>query len=160
MRNAIRKDLVFYALPAASVYCAGLVVTARDLTRRLESLYRLSLQSAAGLTLMVVGLAVAIVAAATLGRFYSSTLLTRKDHQLITRGIYRFVRHPVYLGAIMVCIGIPVYASSLRGFLIMLVLIPVFLNRIRIEERMLTDEFGDAYRAYKETTRKLIPFVY
>jgi protein-S-isoprenylcysteine O-methyltransferase Ste14 len=60
----------------------------------------------------------------------------------------------------MVCIGVPVYASSLYGLLIMSALIPVVLNRIRIEERLLTDEFGDAYRTYKESTRKLIPFIY
>jgi protein-S-isoprenylcysteine O-methyltransferase Ste14 len=64
----------------------------------------------------------------------------------------------MYLGVIMVAIGIPVYASSLHGLLIMLALIPVVLNRIRIEERMLTDEFGDAYRTYRESTCKLIPF--
>ena len=60
----------------------------------------------------------------------------------------------------MAFIGIAVYASSLFGHLTMLALIPVFLNRIRIEERMLTEEFGDAYRTYKEATSKLIPFIY
>ena len=54
----------------------------------------------------------------------------------------------------------PVYASSLFGLLTMLVLIPILLNRIRMEERLLTEEFGDAYRTYKETTSKLIPFIY
>jgi len=39
-------------------------------------------------------------------------------------------------------------------------LIPIFLNRIRMEERLLTEEFGDAYRAYKKATSKLIPFIY
>jgi protein-S-isoprenylcysteine O-methyltransferase Ste14 len=39
-------------------------------------------------------------------------------------------------------------------------LIPIFLNRIRMEEEMLTEEFGDAHRMYMETTRKLIPFIY
>jgi protein-S-isoprenylcysteine O-methyltransferase Ste14 len=60
----------------------------------------------------------------------------------------------------MVCIGVPVYVSSLYGLLIMSVLIALVLNRIRIEERMLTDEFGDAYRKYREATSKLIPFIY
>lgn len=49
---------------------------------------------------------------------------------------------------------------SLYGLLAMLNLVPIFLNRIRIEERLLTEEFGDAYRMYRETTSKLIPFVY
>jgi protein-S-isoprenylcysteine O-methyltransferase Ste14 len=42
----------------------------------------------------------------------------------------------------------------------MSVLIPIVLNRIRMEERMLIEEFGDAYQAYRKATRKLIPFLY
>ena len=57
-------------------------------------------------------------------------------------------------------VGVPVYASSLYGFLTLSALIPVFLNRIRMEERMLTEEFGDAYRNYEGVTSKLIPFIY
>ena len=49
---------------------------------------------------------------------------------------------------------------ELDGFLVMLALIPIVLNRIRIEEKMLMAEFGDAYRAYREATSKLIPFIY
>jgi len=60
----------------------------------------------------------------------------------------------------MICFGVPVYAPSLYGFFVMSALIPLFLIRIRIEEAMLIEEFGDAYRSYKEETKKLIPFVY
>lgn len=60
----------------------------------------------------------------------------------------------------MVCIGVPVYAASLLGLLMMLALIPLVLNRIRMEEKMLVGEYGDAYRAYRGTTKKLIPFIY
>jgi hypothetical protein len=56
--------------------------------------------------------------------------------------------------------GIPKVAERLRDLLAMLALIPVFLNRIRMEERLLTEEFQDAYRQYKEKTKALIPFVY
>jgi protein-S-isoprenylcysteine O-methyltransferase Ste14 len=102
-----------------------------------------------------------LMAAGTLKRFYASTLIIRHDHQLITHGLYRFTRHPIYFGAIIaVVIAVPVYASSLYGFLTLSVLIPIILNRIRIEERLLTEEFGDAYRTYQETTSKLIPFIY
>jgi protein-S-isoprenylcysteine O-methyltransferase Ste14 len=44
--------------------------------------------------------------------------------------------------------------------LVMSALVPVILNRIRLEERILTEQFGDAYRTYSETTRKLIPYIY
>jgi len=60
----------------------------------------------------------------------------------------------------MVITGLPVYAASLYGFLAMLVLIPIILNRIRLEEKLLTEEFQDAFQKYKETTKKLIPFIY
>ncbi len=171
VRNAIREDVLYFAIPALFVFCAGLVVSGRDgydgllskiweLVMQPRSLYLLSVPNIVGLVFCVVGLTTALVAVGTLKRSYASTLVIREDHQLITHGIYRFTRHPVYLGVIIVVMGVPMYASSLYGFLTMSVLIPLFLNRIRIEERVLTEEFGDAYRMYRETTSKLIPFIY
>ncbi len=160
VRNAIREDVLYFALPALFVYSAGLVVSAWDLVRQQGSLYTLSVQSIVGLALIAIGLTIELVAQITLWRFYSSTLVIRKDHQLVTHGVYRFTRHPIYLGVIIVFIGIPVYASSLYGLLVMSGLIPIFLIRIRFEERLLTNEFGDAYRKYREATSKLIPFIY
>ena len=101
-----------------------------------------------------------IVAQTTLWRNYSGTVVIREDHQLIIHGIYRFTRNPIYLGLIMVVIGLPVYTASLYGFLTSLVLIPIILNRIRLEEKLLTEEFQDAYQKYKKTTKKMIPFIY
>lgn len=160
VRNAIREDVLCFALPWIFVLSAGMGVSAWDLVRQQGSLYVLSVQSTVGLALIIIGLTIALVAQATLWQFYSSTLVIKEDHRLITHGIYRLTRHPIYLGSIMACIGVPVYVSSLYGLLTMSALIPVFLNRIRIEERMLIDEFGDSYRVYKEATSKLIPFIY
>ncbi|MFC2054519.1 methyltransferase family protein [Chloroflexota bacterium] len=171
VRNSIRDDVLFFALPAVLVLSAGLVVSARDgydgmvekiweLVRQPGNLYLLSIQNIVGLALFIVGLTTALVAVVTLRWSYSSTLVIREDHQLITHGIYRFTRHPVYLGVIIAIFGAPVYASSLYGLLTMSALIPLILNRIRIEEKLLTEEFQDAYQKYKETTKKLIPFIY
>jgi protein-S-isoprenylcysteine O-methyltransferase Ste14 len=160
VRNAIRDDMLYFALPAVLVLFAGFGVSAWDLVRQQGSLYILSVQSFVGSAIMVIGFTLLLIAQFTLRRSYSSTLVIREDHQLITHGVYRFTRHPIYLGAIMVSIGVPVYASSLYGLLVMSALILVLLNRIRIEERILTEEFGDAYRTYTEATRKLIPFIY
>ena len=66
----------------------------------------------------------------------------------------------MYLGVLLVVRGVPVVVSSLTGLLILSVLIPVFLVWIRIEERLLIEAFGGAYRAYREKTRKLLPFIY
>ena len=160
VRNAIRKDLLYFALPAILVLVAGMVLSGWDLVRQQDGLFVSSVQNFVGVALIVIGLTIELVAQITLRHSYSSTLVIREDHQLITHGVYRFIRHPIYLGVILVFIGFAVYASSLYGLLAMSALFPVFLNRIRMEERLLTEEFGDEYRTYKEATSKLIPFVY
>lgn len=170
VRKVIKKDILFFGIPALAVFLLGLIASAKDglhslvgtiweLIKNPGHLRQLSMWNIAGLTLFVVGLTIALVAVFTLRRFYLSTLVIVGHHQLITRGIYRYIRHPVYLGCIIAILGVPVSAPSLTGFLLMLLLIPIILIRIRMEEEMLIEEFGDAYRVYKETTRKLIPFI-
>ena len=171
VRNAIKKDILFFATPALTVFLLGLIFSGRDgydglvraiweLVKDPQNLRLLSVWNVAGLILFVVGLTIALVAVFTLRRFYYSTLVIVEDHQLITHGIYRFTRHPVYFGVLIAVMGAPVYAPSLYGFLVLSLLIPIFLNRIRMEEELLTEEFGDAYQTYGEATRKLVPFIY
>ena len=171
VRNVIKKDILFFGFPALTVFLLGLIVSGRDgydglvraiweLVKDPKNLHLLSIWNIAGLTLVVVGLTIALVAVFTLRRFYLSTLVIIEDHQLITHGIYRFARHPIYFGVLIAIMGVPVYAPSLYGFLVLLLLIPIFLNRIRMEEKMLTEEFGNAYQTYRKNTRKLIPFIY
>jgi len=171
VRNAIKKDILLFGIPAFTVFLLGLIVSGKDgydglvgtiwdLIKHPENLRLLSAWNIAGLSLCIVGLSIAIVAALTLKRFYSSTLVTREDHQLITHGVYRLARHPLYLGVLIAIMGAPVYAPSLYGFLILSLLTPIFLFRIKMEEEILTEHFGDKYQAYRETTKKLIPFLY
>jgi len=171
VRNSIRKDLIQFALPALTVFIIELQFCVRDgfsdfwgtvwgLIKQPGNLSLLPAQTVIGLALFFTGLTIMLVGQTTLWRNYSATVIIREDHQLITHGIYRFTRNPIYLGLIMAITGIPVYVASLYGFLSSLVLIPIVLNRIRLEERLLTEEFQDAFVRYKETTRKLIPFIY
>ena len=169
VRHAIREDLLFFAIPAVLVLFAGTVVSSRDGFAGLiyDSLFgysrgnfRFSTPNLIGFTLIVLGYTVAFIALFTLWHNYSSTLVIRENHQLITHGIYRYVRHPIYLGVLLVVFGIPVSVSSLFGFLIMVILFPIFLIRIRIEENLLLAKFGETYQKYKDTTCMLIPFLF
>ncbi len=171
VRSAIKEDLLQFGLPAIVVFSLGLVVctstgwdgflgTVWDLIRNPEKVNMLSSQDIAGMAIITFGFIILFVSVFTLRMNYASTLVIRANHQLITRGIYRLVRHPIYFGVILITIGVPVHASSLYGLLIMLVLIPIFINRIRLEEKLLIEAFGDDYRAYMASTRKLIPFIY
>ena len=170
VRNAIRKDLLQFAIPAIIIFFMELIFCADSLTgiwgtswglvKQPQNLSMFPVLRIVGLALFIIGLTIMIVGQATLRRNYSGTVVIREDHQLVTHGIYRFTRNPIYLGLIMVVTGIPVFAASMYGFLISLLLIPIILNRIRLEEELLTEEFQDAYQKYKETTKKLIPFIY
>jgi protein-S-isoprenylcysteine O-methyltransferase Ste14 len=159
VRNAIRKDILQFAIPAIIISFIELIFCAYSLVKQLQNLSMFQVQQIIGLALFIIGLTIMIVGQVTLRRNYSGSVVIRVDHQLITHGIYRFTRNPIYLGLIMIFVtGFPVFAASMYGFLISLFLIPIILNRIRLEEELLTEEFQDAYQKYKETTKKLIPF--
>ncbi len=167
VRNAIREDLRGFMIPALLVMVGGFAVCGWDLVRDLKALenqpsgiWTGSVNNYVGLGLLICGLSVMVIAQITLFLSYSATLVIREDHQLITHGIYRIVRHPIYLGMMIgVILGIPIFTLSLDGFLVLLLMIPVILNRVRMEERLLIEEFGERYQAYKESSRRLIPFV-
>ena len=94
----------------------------------------------------------------SLGKFFTVDVAIATDHQLILRGPYRWMRHPSYTGLLLAFAALAVTFQnwlSLAG-----VLGPIALGlayRIRIEEAALTKTFGDDYRAYAQTTRRLIP---
>lgn len=175
VKSAVKEDLLKFAAPALIVFYAGLRVSAEigaeppgwtrfprvlwDLVRDPGSISALSAWNLLGVFLIVAGFAILLTAQITLGRYHTSVPMIWDDHKLIRHGIYRLVRHPLYLGVITVCIGLAVFSPSLPGLLIMSLLIPIFLIRIGIEERLLVETFGDAYREYQRTTRRLIPFI-
>jgi protein-S-isoprenylcysteine O-methyltransferase Ste14 len=171
-RSAMREDLICFAIPAIVAFLVGLEFCRRDgftgfwgtvwsLIKHPQSFLAFPLHRALGFILIMIGFAFLLAGQITLGRNHSSSVVIREDHRLITRGVYRFTRNPMYLGVILIIVvGIPVYTPSLRGCLTLLFLAPLFLNRIRMEEALLTKEFGEAYLAYKKSTRKIIPFIY
>ncbi len=173
VETAIKKDLLFFFLPWLTAFIVGLNLCGKygdglsgiwrtiwELTTHPQQLIMLPLHRTVGLSLFVIGLTIMIVAQVTLWQNYSGFVVIKKDHQLITHGLYHCTRNPIYLGALMVFIGLPVYAASVYGFLVMLVQIPIFLNRIKMEEKLLSEHFGDEYEAYRKSTKRLIPFLY
>jgi protein-S-isoprenylcysteine O-methyltransferase Ste14 len=95
-----------------------------------------------------------------LDRSYSATIEIRDDHRLVKTGPYKYIRHPIYTGTILSAMCIPVFTSSLAGFLLSLLSIPLFIYRINIEEKMLIEEYGDEYREYQKDTWRLFPYLY
>lgn len=114
-----------------------------------------------GVTCLVIGLWLFYRSHADLGTNWSITLEVREQHRLITQGVYHRIRHPMYLALVLYSIGqalvIPNWVagpSNLIAFAVLLAL------RVRAEERMMLEQFGDEYTAYMARTQRLVPGVW
>lgn len=90
----------------------------------------------------------------------SSRLVTVEGQRLVTDGLYRRIRHPLYLGEATRNLGFTLVLASGYGFALVLLGSAFLLARIQREERMMLEEFGDEYRQYMARTWRLIPHVY
>ncbi len=114
----------------------------------------------AGLILFLTGFVIRMLARKTLGKFFSTQLRVLDDHEIVTNGIYRYIRHPAYLGLLCIFLAIPLLFYSLYGFILIILGIPDVIYRIRREEGMLITRFGNSYLEYMKTSKKLLPFIY
>lgn len=122
---------------------------------------RTLLLTVAGLALLTVGAIIRIVAIRTLERHFSYELRIERDHRLIDHGIYATLRHPSYLGILLIGIGAPLVMQSVVGALVGAGLMAALVVwRIRTEEAMLHGAFGTSYAAYAKRTWRIIPYVY
>ncbi|GAC1333795.1 MAG: hypothetical protein NVSMB14_00710 [Isosphaeraceae bacterium] len=113
-----------------------------------------------GLAILIVGMVLRIGPMYLLGRRFTWPLATQEHHVLVTSGYYRYIRHPSYLGALLIMIGwILVFRSGI-SFLLVLLIIPFSLFVIPKEEALLSAEFGEEYENYRRRTWRMIPFVY
>jgi len=112
----------------------------------------------AGVVLGVLTLPAAHWVLSSLGKNVSETVLTKKDHVLVTRGPYRWIRHPLYTTgiAIFIALGL-VQASWLILLLAVIGFVLIQLVVIPAEERALTAKFGDRYRDYMTGTGRMLP---
>ena len=113
---------------------------------------------AGGLLLLVFSLFVFWRAHFDLKANWSPSLEMRADHSLVTDGIYRLVRHPMYLSQLLWALAqVLILQNWLAGALNLLFFILFYFLRSRAEEKMMLDRFGDRYRTYMATTGGMIP---
>jgi len=112
-----------------------------------------------GLVLFALGLGFAIWARVDIGRNWGIPMTQKDDPELVTRGAYHLVRHPIYSGTLIAAVGTAVALSW--WWLVAVALAGVyFLYSAIVEERYLTQQFPDAYPAYERSTKMLIPFIF
>jgi protein-S-isoprenylcysteine O-methyltransferase Ste14 len=113
-----------------------------------------------GLGLTILGLGLSVYARVWLGRNWSGTVTLKEDHELIRGGPYRRVRHPIYTGILLAVLGSALAEGQWRGLVALALITAAFLHKIKVEERVLTEQFGDAYRQYQAETSALLPGIY
>ena len=114
-----------------------------------------------GVVCLVVGLWLFHRSHADLGTNWSVTLQVREQHRLITHGIYRHTRHPMYLALFLYALGqVLVLPNWIAGPSYLITFGILFAFRVRNEERMMLEEFGDQYAAYMARTKRLVPGIW
>jgi protein-S-isoprenylcysteine O-methyltransferase Ste14 len=113
-----------------------------------------------GVTLYASGGVLRIWPVFVLGHRFSGLVAIQRDHQLVTTGIYRFIRNPSYLGLLINLLGWNLTFRSVVGILLASLTLVPLVARMHSEERLLHEHFGAEYDAYKARTSRLIPGIY
>jgi len=95
-----------------------------------------------------------------LGRRFSGLVAIQPEHRLVTGGLYGLIRHPSYLGLLVLSLGWALAFRSVVGVILAALTLLVVLARIDAEERLLSETFGAEYEAYHARTWRLLPHVY
>jgi len=114
-----------------------------------------------GIIFLIVGGIIMIISRIQLGKYGTPVVHTGEEHKLVTIGLYKIVRHPMYFGAVFMMLG-PYLAFRSIILLIGMAILYFYLLKIRIqfEEETLIGTFGEEYKNYMRRTKKLIPFIY
>lgn len=122
---------------------------------------RLDVLSWIGLLLYLLAAIVIIMTRVNLGKQGTGTLVVRDNHELITTGLYKYIRHPMYSGTLLGVIGFALVSHSIFVSLITFVIyFWIFKERLKYEEKLLEKTFGEKYQKYKASSYRLIPFLY
>ncbi|MGQ9479266.1 MAG: methyltransferase family protein [Thermoproteota archaeon] len=150
------SDIIVLLLGGA-IFFLGLIIAVTELMIVQRASYVFDFLGLSGVLLFIAGAVLRVQARRTLGELWSPVVRVLPEHELVTYGIYRHIRHPGYLGEMLMYISIPISLHSFYGFLIMMLIIPTVLYRVKVEEKTLVERFRDRYREYMKRTKRFIP---
>jgi protein-S-isoprenylcysteine O-methyltransferase Ste14 len=112
-----------------------------------------------GFALAVAGCAFAVWARLMLGANWSATVTLKQDHELVCRGPYHIVRHPIYAGLLLALLGTALAYGEIGALLGVCIAWVGWSMKLRVEEAFMCEQFGAAYARYRREVKALIPFV-
>lgn len=110
-----------------------------------------------GVTVAVVGIALAIWARWHLGENWSATVTLKEGHELIRSGPYRYMRHPIYSGMLLAFVGTALALGEYRALISVAIVLVAFYTKAKKEELFLTQEFGEKFREHSRRTGMFLP---
>ena len=120
---------------------------------------RTVLSDSMGVAICAFGLFLAIWSRKTLGTEWSQDVELKRGHKLVQGGPYRFMRHPIYTGHLLMGLGTAIAAGSLVAFTGLASFAVGFWIKLNQEERLLLRSFPDQYPAYRARVKALIPYL-
>jgi protein-S-isoprenylcysteine O-methyltransferase Ste14 len=164
-KDASRHGSVWVSVGIRLLIAVAIVMLVRlPLVRRViqEDIYRFFSihpgMKAVGAVFCAAGVAIAIWARASLGANWSGRPATKDNHELVTSGPYRLVRHPIYSGMLLAMLGTSLI-SGIPGLLAFIGFGAIAIYRIGVEERLMIQLFADEYLEYKKHTKALVPYI-
>jgi protein-S-isoprenylcysteine O-methyltransferase Ste14 len=112
---------------------------------------------AVGLAITALGVGVAIWARLSLGGNWSGTVTLKTDHELVQKGPYRWIRHPIYTGILLAMVGTATIRGELVGWIGTGMVLTGFYIKARREERFLSSEFGSSFQEHAKRTGMFLP---
>jgi protein-S-isoprenylcysteine O-methyltransferase len=114
-----------------------------------------------GIVMIWAGMAFRLWAVLTLGAFFRTSVVVQDGHRLVTAGPYRWLRHPAYTGAIITTTGLGLAFGNWASLAALIVFPSLAIAfRIHVEERALTEQFGEAYRDFSKNRSAVIPAIW
>ena len=108
-----------------------------------------------------VGLVLRYISIIYLGTYFTRDVEVSKDQNFVSKGPYRILRHPLYLGLYLLTISVPLFFANWLMTIVSMVIMFMILNvRMQIEEKLMEETLRKAYTIWKKKRYRFIPFIY
>lgn len=144
-----------------SVYLTQLVAILEATYLRYPRSMQWDLTASIAIGAAVFGLALRTWAVLTLGSLFTMYIDVQEDHSIVTKGPYKIVSHPSYLGAFIMYMATIIFIHAWFSVIIAALVLPfAFLRRIHYEEELLKGRFGEEYEAYRRQVKRFLPGIW
>ncbi len=114
-----------------------------------------------GIAMIIIGLTIRVYSILTLNQYFTYSVAKVENQKIIESGLYKIIRHPGYLGQLMIFLGISTSLSNWLSVLTMMIPVTLgYLYRIKVEEKFMIEQLGEDYLNYRTRTKRIVPLIY